>query len=206
MRAQLPMRAAAVASAVIYSCALAGAASAHTGNAMRGTRKATPAPQAQAHPASARITQVTSAGKPASPARVRKAATPAHAHKTAASPVHAHKATSPARHIHATRAAVAQKPHTDAKPATPPAPALEPYVASWYYDQGDTACGFHATYGVANKTLPCGTKVTIAYDGHTVVAEVDDRGPYVYGRDFDLGESTAHALGMSGVVEVQAAF
>ncbi len=75
-------------------------------------------------------------------------------------------------------------------------PALEPYVASWYYDQGDTACGFHATYGVANKTLPCGTKVTIAYDGHTVVAEVDDRGPYVYGRDFDLGESTAHALGI----------
>src|SRR5438067_1031038 len=31
--------------------------------------------------------------------------------------------------------------------------------ASWYNDGGSTACGFHAHYGVANRTLPCGTKV-----------------------------------------------
>jgi hypothetical protein len=77
--------------------------------------------------------------------------------------------------------------------------ALSPTVASWYYDAGNTACGFHATYGIANKTLPCGSKVTLAYGGRTVVATVDDRGPYVYGRSFDLDQNTARYLGMWGV-------
>lgn len=77
-------------------------------------------------------------------------------------------------------------------------------VASWYYDAGNTACGFHAYYGVANKTLPCGTKVTLSYGGHTVVATVDDRGPYVAGRDYDLNQNTAAALGMYGVASVLA--
>lgn len=77
--------------------------------------------------------------------------------------------------------------------------ALAPTVASWYYDAGNTACGFHATYGVANKTLPCGTRVTLSYGGHTVTATVDDRGPYVYGRSFDLNQNTARYLGMWGV-------
>ncbi len=81
---------------------------------------------------------------------------------------------------------------------------LEPTVASWYYDQGNTACGFHATYGVANRTLPCGTKVTISYGRRTVVATVDDRGPYVYGRSFDLNQNTARFLGMWGVAQVLA--
>jgi rare lipoprotein A len=76
---------------------------------------------------------------------------------------------------------------------------LEPIVASWYYDAGNTACGFHATYGVANKTLPCGTKVTLSYGRRTVVATVDDRGPYIYGRSFDLNQTTARYLGMLGV-------
>ena len=31
---------------------------------------------------------------------------------------------------------------------------LQPTVASWYDDAGNTACGFHSTYGVANKTFP----------------------------------------------------
>lgn len=80
--------------------------------------------------------------------------------------------------------------------------ALAPTVASWYYDAGNTACGFHATYGVANKTLPCGTKVMLSYGGRTVVATVDDRGPYVYGRSFDLNQNTARYLGMWGVGQV----
>jgi hypothetical protein len=79
---------------------------------------------------------------------------------------------------------------------------LLPAVASWYYDEGSTACGFHAEYGVANKTLPCGAKVTLSYGGHTVVATVDDRGPFVYGRTFDLDQRTAGALGMWGVATV----
>jgi rare lipoprotein A len=75
-------------------------------------------------------------------------------------------------------------------------------VASWYYDAGSTACGFHAEYGVANRTLPCGTKVTFRHGGKTVTATVDDRGPYVGGRDWDLDQNTAAALGFGGVGEV----
>jgi len=80
--------------------------------------------------------------------------------------------------------------------------AMIPAVASWYYDEGNTACGFHAEYGVANKTLPCGTKVRLSYEGRTVLATVDDRGPFVYGRTFDLDQRTAAALGMWGVATV----
>lgn len=72
-------------------------------------------------------------------------------------------------------------------------------LASWYDDGGNTACGFHAGLGVANRTLPCGTKVALRYGSHTVTATVDDRGPYVSGRDYDLNQDTAAALGFSGV-------
>jgi rare lipoprotein A (peptidoglycan hydrolase) len=79
---------------------------------------------------------------------------------------------------------------------------MSPVVASWYYDEGDTACGFHAEYGVANKTLPCGTKVRLRYGGRSVTATVDDRGPFIYGRSYDLDQRTASALGMWGVATV----
>ena len=49
-------------------------------------------------------------------------------------------------------------------------------VASWYDDAGGTACGFHAGLGVANKSLPCGTRVRFRYGGRSVTATVDDRG------------------------------
>jgi hypothetical protein len=72
-------------------------------------------------------------------------------------------------------------------------------LASWYSDGGSTACGFHAKYGVANTSLPCGTKVTFRYGGRTVTATVDDRGPYVGGREWDLNQNTAGALKFDGV-------
>jgi hypothetical protein len=75
-------------------------------------------------------------------------------------------------------------------------------VASWYNDGGNTACGFHAGLGVANKTLPCGTKVTFMYGGRRVTATVDDRGPFVAGRTWDLNQTTAAALGFGGVATV----
>jgi rare lipoprotein A len=75
-------------------------------------------------------------------------------------------------------------------------------VASWYNDGGGTACGFHAGLGVANKTLPCGTKVTFMYGGRRVTATVDDRGPFVAGRTWDLNQTTAAALGFGGVATV----
>jgi hypothetical protein len=72
-------------------------------------------------------------------------------------------------------------------------------VASWYQDGGGTACGFHAYYGVANRTLPCGSKITFARGGRTVTAVVDDRGPFVSGREWDLNQNTAGALAFDGV-------
>jgi len=76
---------------------------------------------------------------------------------------------------------------------------LHPALASWYDDAGNTACGFHAGLGVANRSLPCGTKVMLRYGSRTVTAVVDDRGPYAGGRDWDLNQNTASALGFGGV-------
>jgi rare lipoprotein A len=77
--------------------------------------------------------------------------------------------------------------------------AFRQSLASWYNDGGATACGFHARYGVANKSLPCGTKVAFRAGGRSVTAVVDDRGPYVGGREWDLNQNTAGALGFGGV-------
>jgi rare lipoprotein A len=76
---------------------------------------------------------------------------------------------------------------------------LRQSIASWYDDAGTTGCGFHAYYGVANVSLPCGTRVSFRYGGRTVTATVDDRGPYVGGREWDLNQNTAAALGFGGV-------
>ncbi|MRR11817.1 hypothetical protein EG835_04975 [bacterium] len=52
---------------------------------------------------------------------------------------------------------------------------------------------------VAHRSLPFGTRVEFSYNGNTCVAVVQDRGPFVGGRTFDLGPGTAAALGFSGV-------
>jgi peptidoglycan lytic transglycosylase len=79
---------------------------------------------------------------------------------------------------------------------------------SWYgpglYGQ-HLACGgtlSAGTLGVAHKSLPCGTKVTLHYRGRTVRVPVVDRGPYVAGREFDLTAATKQKLrfGSTGTV------
>jgi rare lipoprotein A len=77
--------------------------------------------------------------------------------------------------------------------------------ASWYGGGGGMACGgslTSATLGVANKTLPCGTLVTLRYAGRSVRVPVVDRGPYVPGREFDLTEATKQALGFGDTGDV----
>ncbi len=77
--------------------------------------------------------------------------------------------------------------------------------ASWYGGGGTLACGgtlTSSTLGVANKTLPCGTMVTLRYGSHSLRVPVVDRGPYVAGREFDLTEATKDALGFGGTGEV----
>ncbi len=78
---------------------------------------------------------------------------------------------------------------------------FRPAVASYYGPGlygGALACGgtlSPSTIGVAHKTLPCGTKLTIRYHGRQVKAKVIDRGPYVAGREFDLTSATKSKLG-----------
>ncbi|HEU0250544.1 MAG TPA: septal ring lytic transglycosylase RlpA family protein [Solirubrobacteraceae bacterium] len=77
--------------------------------------------------------------------------------------------------------------------------------ASWYGGGGSLACGgwlTSSTLGVANKTLPCGTLVTLRFGARSIRVPVVDRGPYVAGRDFDLTEATKRALGFEGVGQV----
>jgi len=59
-----------------------------------------------------------------------------------------------------------------------------------------------STIGVANKSLPCGTKLTLRKGNRIVRARVVDRGPYVGGREFDLTSATRHRLHFSGVGQV----
>ncbi len=88
-----------------------------------------------------------------------------------------------------------------------PAGATNSSNASWYGPglYGNTmACGHTLTtntWGVAHKYLPCGTKLTICYTRCAQVTVID-RGPYVYGRDFDLTYSVKQYIGMpsTGVV------
>ncbi|HEX5145638.1 MAG TPA: septal ring lytic transglycosylase RlpA family protein, partial [Conexibacter sp.] len=81
--------------------------------------------------------------------------------------------------------------------------AFRPSLASWYDAYGGAlACGGtlgYGTLGVANKSLPCGTKVTLRYHGREVTVPVIDRGPYVGGREWDLTGATARTLGFDGV-------
>lgn len=71
-------------------------------------------------------------------------------------------------------------------------------VASVYDDSGQTASGWHATYGLAacgaGLCVPMGARLEVCYHGRCVVATRDDSGPYVSGRDLDLSLPTAGAI------------
>ena len=78
-------------------------------------------------------------------------------------------------------------------------------AASWYGPGlygNNLACGgtlTPGTMGVANKSLPCGTKVHLRYRGSSVTVPVIDRGPYAGNREYDLTEATKSALGFPDV-------
>lgn len=80
-------------------------------------------------------------------------------------------------------------------------------VASYYgigdgFMGGTTASGAIVTessMGVAMLNVPLGTYVEISYGGRSVIAVVNDRGPYVHGRVIDMQPAVARALGFLSV-------
>ncbi len=74
------------------------------------------------------------------------------------------------------------------------------YGPGWYGRR--TACGNTLTsrlYGVAHKTLPCGTIVRFRFRGRSVTTRVVDRGPYAAGVHFDLTWAAARKLGVISI-------
>ena len=78
-------------------------------------------------------------------------------------------------------------------------------LASWYGPGlygNPQACGgrlTRSTVGVAHKTLPCGSYVTICYR-RCARLRVIDRGPFTAGRTFDLTAPARDRIGMRGGV------
>jgi rare lipoprotein A len=82
--------------------------------------------------------------------------------------------------------------------------------ASWYRHGKVTANGERYDpmgLTVAHKTLPFGTIVrfTNPDNGQSVIVRVNDRGPYIRGREFDLSLGSARVLGIEqrGVMDLR---
>ena len=77
-------------------------------------------------------------------------------------------------------------------------------LASWYgpYFHGRTTANgeTYNMYGhtAASKTIPFGTKLLVCYQGCTTV-RINDRGPYIGGRELDLSYGAAQAIGFTDV-------
>lgn len=86
-------------------------------------------------------------------------------------------------------------------------------VASWYgpkYHGRQTASGEVFDMNrltAAHKTLPFGTRLKVTHVGNhrSVIVKVNDRGPFISGRDLDLSYGAAKKLGMveQGVARVK---
>jgi rare lipoprotein A len=81
----------------------------------------------------------------------------------------------------------------------------EPMLSSWYgpgLESNVTASGeiFKPYYEhtAAHPYLPMGTELEVCYASCTVV-RVNDRGPYVGGRDLDLSQAAAEEIGLTAV-------
>lgn len=107
-----------------------------------------------------------------------------------------------------------QQPAEDPEPEQPVEDDSSSNASGWmsgvasHYGTGDgfmggtTASGDIVTetsMGVAMLDVPLGTYVEIRYNGKSVVAVVNDRGPYVHGRVIDMQPAVARALGFLSV-------
>jgi peptidoglycan lytic transglycosylase len=78
--------------------------------------------------------------------------------------------------------------------------------ASWYGEPQPTASGERfnpEAMTAAHRTLPFGTVVHVCRPIACVDVRINDRGPYVRGRDIDLSRGAARKLAMLGAGVVQ---
>jgi peptidoglycan hydrolase-like protein with peptidoglycan-binding domain len=84
-------------------------------------------------------------------------------------------------------------------------------VATWYgpgFYGNKTACGQRLrrkTVGVAHRSLRCGARVTISYEGRFLRTRVIDRGPYANGARWDLTAAAAKRLRFTHTDKIRAA-
>ena len=80
---------------------------------------------------------------------------------------------------------------------------VQTMVASYYanvLEGNPTASGEPyepGRYTAAHKSLPLGTELRVAYGGEAVEVVVNDRGPFVEGRDIDLSLAAAEEIGLT---------
>lgn len=55
----------------------------------------------------------------------------------------------------------------------------------------------------AHKSLPFGTRLQVCRGSQCVVVRINDRGPFIRGRQLDLTTGAAHRLGFDGVAAVR---
>ncbi len=76
-------------------------------------------------------------------------------------------------------------------------PPMRHAIASWYDDSEPLACTrAQSGMGIASLIVPCGRRVLLCHHG-CVTVTVDDHGPYVAGRTFDLGPAVKARIGCS---------
>jgi rare lipoprotein A len=114
----------------------------------------------------------------------------------------------PSKHkVHKAHATKAEQKTEKKKAAKPDEPWR--MVASVYWEGNRTSSGRRFDPNgmtVAHKTLPFGTRLLVTYSGSVVEVVVNDRGPFVRGRDIDLTRGVAKALHFSGVGRVKVAY
>jgi rare lipoprotein A len=82
-------------------------------------------------------------------------------------------------------------------------------VASVYWEGKRVATGRKfdpSGMTVAHRSLPLGTRLLVSYGGSAAEVVVNDRGPFVHGRDIDLTRGVARALHFSGVGKISVAY
>jgi hypothetical protein len=87
----------------------------------------------------------------------------------------------------------------------PPQPPMQRAVASWYYDAGPTASGRHYHDGFAALIFgnQWGKRVLFCHARRCQVGRLDDHGPYVAGRTFDLNPNLRASLHCPGLCAVR---